>query len=126
MTVGKTIKKVVMVLGVVALALFVTMIGQTAQYAMTHHDVQTMVLEQWQINNPESAHLADQYVTDCLMPHRDTDSDELAIAANEFKPFSAYECGKALGAEALIKELEVASASLTSLAWPLSELNDRL
>lgn len=104
---SKTVVFIVIACGFVSL-------GQATQYWHSTHELRYQTLQYWQLLHPDQNTITYQFIDRCMNNpprHRGTDEE-----------IELYECGRNLGAHALVEELEKTDQMLTRLAWPLSLL----
>lgn len=102
----------------IAITLALVALGQAVQYFQSTKELRYQTLQYWLQQHPKQNHLTYQFIDRCMNNpprHRVTD-EEIAL----------YDCGRNLGAHALVEELQKTDQTLTRLAWPLSllELHD--
>ncbi|HBB9944291.1 hypothetical protein JHS95_23605 [Vibrio parahaemolyticus] len=103
-----------LVLTVIILAFVAT--GQAVQYITSAKELRFEAIAHWKLTHPEQSALVEKYVSICLNEKK----HELKDLNPPQQPISIYDCGKAIGAHDLVREMQYVDEQLSTLAWPLS------
>lgn len=97
--------------------------SQIGQYIASREDVLKHAIATWNEKYPEHVALSDLFVAECLSPQA-PEKLEKELLSKDVVVTSFYDCGDNLGANELMVWLKGSDDALSTLAWPLSMVND--
>ncbi|EKG9563870.1 hypothetical protein O5P60_002680 [Vibrio parahaemolyticus] len=116
MTLPSSIKALLKALVLTVIILTFVAAGQAAQYITSSKELRSQAIAHWTHAHPEQSALVEKYVSICLNEKK----HELKDLNPPQQPISIYDCGKAIGAHDLVREMQNIDSQLSTLAWPLS------